>query len=974
MSIETPSFDENDPRLAPLAHISAPAWLWTADGTRLLWANAPGAAAFAKKFDPTSGERRLAADHPTTREIARMAASLSDSGRPHLVRLRSFGGTLGQPLLCSCARLSFENENVGILVAAQELVQPAMPHSGAAENEAAAKNAAVNHAAERKQNENQIEASGGLMTSATATAEAAEPTLLDTLEARFVARQHPFRFVWQMDAETKLISLSDEFLALAGPRTAALMGRPWNEIAAAFAVDPDGLIAKAMAAHGTWSNVAVDWPSDEAGQTLPIVLSGMPAFARDRVFAGYRGFGICRDLDAVAAAIATRRGDTTKMPAPLARVDIPPLEVATIENAPPAAPPADEPLPPQETQSDSNAPARYEPPPIIADVAPDAPRPQLTVVPTLKNVVPFRPGNAGGTPEKRPSLTSVERNAFQEIAKALGARTAAKDATQAPASPATPPPQRRRSDAEAKPAQEPADSDDDASLAAISAQLAKFTKAPDQQHVPAERAVLDRMPIAVLAYRGDALIYANRVFFGWTEYPDLDSLAEAGGLSALFCDPSFEGSDEPETPSRALCVKTQGGTKQAIDARLFTVPWDGEPAMLLMFTKSTANGHKKRVEVGTREAQALALELKSILDTATDGVIITDDEGNILAGNRSAEALFGYDTQEIIGQPFTDLFAPESHRAALDYLDGLVRSGVLSILNDGREVIGRVRQGGLIPLFMTMGRVSEEPVKFCAVFRDITQWKRAEEELTSAKRQAERASSAKSDFLAKISHEIRTPLNAIIGFSEVMLEECFGPIENERYKNYVRDIHTSGEHMVSLLNDLLDLSKIEAGKLDLNFARVDLNEVTQQSVALMQPQANRQRVIIRTSLSNALPAVVADERSTRQIVLNLLSNSVKFTGPGGQVIVSTALTDRGEAVLRVRDTGVGMSEKEIATALEPFRQLATSSRFGSAGTGLGLPLTKALVEANRATFSIKSAVNAGTLIEIIFPSTRVLAE
>jgi signal transduction histidine kinase len=180
--------------------------------------------------------------------------------------------------------------------------------------------------------------------------------------------------------------------------------------------------------------------------------------------------------------------------------------------------------------------------------------------------------------------------------------------------------------------------------------------------------------------------------------------------------------------------------------------------------------------------------------------------------------------------------------------------------------------------------------------------------------------------------------------------------------------------MVSLLNDLLDLSKIEAGKLDLNFARVDLNEVTQQSVALMQPQANRQRVIIRTSLSKALPAVVADERSTRQIVLNLLSNSVKFTGPGGQVIVSTALTDRGEAVLRVRDTGVGMSEKEIATALEPFRQLATSSRYGGAGTGLGLPLTKALAEANRASFSIKSAPNAGTLIEIIFPSTRVLAE
>src|SRR5205807_2780881 len=158
------------------------------------------------------------------------------------------------------------------------------------------------------------------------------------------------------------------------------------------------------------------------------------------------------------------------------------------------------------------------------------------------------------------------------------------------------------------------------------------------------------------------------------------------------------------------------------------------------------------------------------------------------------------------------------------------------------------RQGGLIPLFMTMGRIAEGTEKFCAVFRDITQWKRAEEELLNAKRQAERASSAKSDFLAKISHEIRTPLNAIIGFSEVMMEERFGPIANDRYRAYLKDIHTSGGHLISLINDLLDLSKIEAGKLELTFAGVALNDLTQQCVALMQPQANRDRIIIRTSL------------------------------------------------------------------------------------------------------------------------------
>jgi signal transduction histidine kinase len=270
---------------------------------------------------------------------------------------------------------------------------------------------------------------------------------------------------------------------------------------------------------------------------------------------------------------------------------------------------------------------------------------------------------------------------------------------------------------------------------------------------------------------------------------------------------------------------------------------------------------------------------------------------------------------------------------------------------------------------MTLGRIAAAQPTYCAVFRDITRWKRAEQELLEAKRQAEQASRAKSDFLAKISHEIRTPLNAIIGFSEVMMEERLGPIDNERYRAYLKDIHASGEHLVALLNDLLDLSKIEAGKLELTFASVNLNELTQQCVALMQQQANNARVIIRTSLATVLPPIVADARSVRQILLNLLSNSIKFTAAGGQVIVSTALTDGNEAVLRVRDTGIGMSEKEIETALEPFRQIETSARGGSGGTGLGLPLTKALAEANRANFAIKSNVNSGTLVEVAFPTT-----
>ena len=169
-----------------------------------------------------------------------------------------------------------------------------------------------------------------------------------------------------------------------------------------------------------------------------------------------------------------------------------------------------------------------------------------------------------------------------------------------------------------------------------------------------------------------------------------------------------------------------------------------------------------------------------------------------------------------------------------------------------------------------------------------------------------------------MSHEISTPLNAMTGFAEVIMAERFGPIGNERYREYVRDIHAAGTHIVAMLNDLLDLSKAETGQIDLNFVNVNLNELTQQCVAIMQGQANRARIIIRTSLTPNLPRVLADERSLRQIVLNLLSNSIRFTGPGGQVIVSTVFSDAREAVLRVRDTGAGMSEKDIQAALEPF--------------------------------------------------------
>ena len=228
------------------------------------------------------------------------------------------------------------------------------------------------------------------------------------------------------------------------------------------------------------------------------------------------------------------------------------------------------------------------------------------------------------------------------------------------------------------------------------------------------------------------------------------------------------------------------------------------------------------------------------------------------------------------------------------------------------------------------------------------------------------------DFLAKVSHEVRTPLNSILGFTELMLEERLGAIGNARYKGYVEDIHQSGLYALSLLNDLLDISKIDAGKFDLDFTVVDVPELVEACVNSLQPLAKRERILLRTSLAPNLPAVIADRRRLKQILLNLLSNAIKFTNAGGQVIVSARLIDGENLRLRVHDSGVGMTKDEVATAMQPFHQLDTAPRKQT-GTGLGLPVTKALVESNRARLLITSERGAGTSADVIFAKDRLMA-
>ncbi|KPF41608.1 ATP-binding protein [Rhizobium sp. AAP43] len=533
----------------------------------------------------------------------------------------------------------------------------------------------------------------------------------------------------------------------------------------------------------------------------------------------------------------------------------------------------------------------------------------------------------------------------------------------------------------------------------VAEDAATAADAPPMEHdvglLPARRErsltadVVDLMPVPLLVHVGDRLIHANPEFFSLTGYTSLADLEAAGGLDALI---ARQDLDEPGDGAGAMTAIRADGTVVPVSARLQSVRFDEASALMLaLIAQSAANPDTPRAAAPIQPAAQATIpasaqpgevarlkveveELRAILETATDGVVILDSDGDIRSMNRAASALFNFDDMETRGKPFVMLFAHESQKSILDYLNGLSGHGVASVLNDGREVIGREASGGFLPLFMTIGTLNSSN-GYCAVIRDITQWKRTEDELRNAKRAAETANAHKTDFLARVSHEIRTPLNAIIGFADMMANEHFGPVGHPRYGEYAHDIVRSGRHVLDIVNDLLDISKIEAGEMELDFSSVGLNETVQAAVSIVQPQANSQRVIIRTALSQAVPSVVADDRSIKQIVLNILANAIRFTPSGGQIIVSTAYEPNGNVVLRIRDTGIGMSRGELEQAMKPFRQVSTGTpRNRGDGTGLGLPLTKAMVDANRAQFAISSTPNEGTLVEITFPSPRVLAD
>ena len=252
-----------------------------------------------------------------------------------------------------------------------------------------------------------------------------------------------------------------------------------------------------------------------------------------------------------------------------------------------------------------------------------------------------------------------------------------------------------------------------------------------------------------------------------------------------------------------------------------------------------------------------------------------------------------------------------------------------------------------------------------------SQLENANTQLRTAKERAEIADRAKSEFLANMSHELRTPLNAILGFSEMIQSAVIGPVDL-RYRNYASDIHKSGQHLLAIINDILDLSKLESGKFELRDENVHIANVLETCQEMILGSAHESGIDISFDLGTDLPVIRADELRLKQIVINLLSNAVKFTPAGGRVVVTVNQDEMSDVVIEVRDTGIGMRAEDISVALEPFGQVGSQMGRAAEGTGLGLPLVKYLTELHGGQFTIVSELGVGTTATVRLPASRVV--
>jgi len=427
--------------------------------------------------------------------------------------------------------------------------------------------------------------------------------------------------------------------------------------------------------------------------------------------------------------------------------------------------------------------------------------------------------------------------------------------------------------------------------------------------------------------------------------------------AAAYARARLAGRDAPE--DYEFRVIREDGRELWVCCRAQTIEWSDGPAILASLIDITR--HKR-----TERAQLISEALFGRVFEATPNMASLSylDTGLFLDVNDNFASSVGLTREEFLGQNIFDIGIWDDPHMPMRLRAEILRSGSI------RRMEGRLRRkdGGIFPVALCAELLDIEDGKILLIIgRDISEDKRREAELMASRDAAELANRTKSEFLANMSHELRTPLNAIIGFSEIIRDELLAPLPDPRYRDYACDIHRSGTHLLEIINDILDLSKVEAGRLEIRPEIVDMAETVEQCERLVGERAAQAGLELSATLAPERFCVVADRRLLKQILLNLLSNAIKFTPSGGRVEIS-AISLAGDGLrLCVKDTGIGMSEAEISQALTPFGQADRSMTRRHEGTGLGLPLVLAFTEAHGGRLDIDSASGKGTSVTVEIP-------
>ncbi|MGV0877984.1 PAS domain S-box protein [Martelella sp. FLE1502] len=553
--------------------------------------------------------------------------------------------------------------------------------------------------------------------------------------------------------------------------------------------------------------------------------------------------------------------------------------------------------------------------------------------------------------ESAKTLTDDERHALDEIASQLRSAVPAEDLRREAAAEdmqqETPEPQPR-------------------------GPVIRRTTAPaEKPETTADTSEFDRSENPIVIQAGERILHVNPAFLAVSGYGSLEAVIAAGGTDAFV----ERGGDD------RLFLRTANGDRLPVSFHMQAIAWNDGRALALTLRPAQDSDALATPLVGaapkpaeapapSADKDAEVAELSSILDTATDGILILDGERRLRSLSASAAALFATDTGEVAGKPVDILFAEESHGDLRRHLDRLGQRPAGEIATEGLEVIGRESGGGLIPLYVTLGPLPQSD-GICMALRDITALKRREDDLRAARREARQAEDDRDAFISALRYEVRQPIDAIVSLSETLDHQPFGAMGDQRYHRIAREIALKGRHARGVIGRLLGEPEPEPeiapppAEPETKPRKDDaarINDAIAEAVSMVQPRANGRRIIIRAALSPSVGSAPGSEETLRQIAHELLMGAVHFTPAGGQVVVSTALTADGATVLRFRDNGIAPSRRRVGNGG------ARSEQGGAENTHL--EKARRLAESLGARLEVQAVPNEGMLVEVFLPERQ----